>query len=187
MKFKYLLVISISFILTSCVAVVIAGAAAGMIVYDKRSLSMIERDTRIFHLLNTSIARDPEFRDSRIVISSFNRVVLLAGQTPSASLRVKAEKIARNTPDVYRVYNEMKVDEPIPYSQRTKDTWITGQVRSLMLTKKGLESGSVRIVTENGVVYLIGIATHQQADLAVDVARRVEGVKKVVKIFRYIS
>ncbi|CZR29798.1 outer membrane lipoprotein [Legionella pneumophila] len=113
-------------------------------------------------------------------------MVLLVGQTPAASLRVLAERIAQNAPGVKRVYDEITVDNPIPLTQRTKDSWITSQVRSNMLTKKGLESGSIRIVTENGVVYLMGIVSDEQALLAVDVARRVAGVRKVVKIFQYI-
>jgi osmotically-inducible protein OsmY len=87
---------------------------------------------------------------------------------------------------VHRVYDELTVAAPIPLSQSTKDSLITGQIRSAMLTKKGLESGSIRIVTENGAVFLMGVVTPEQASLAVDVARRVKGVIKVVKIFQYI-
>ena len=112
--------------------------------------------------------------------------MLLVGQTPAASLRVLAEKTARSASGVKRVYDEVTIGHPIPLTQRTKDSWITSQVRSNMLTKKGLESGSIRVVTENGAVYLMGIVTAEQGSLAVDVARRVTGVNKVVKIFQYI-
>lgn len=184
-KLKSLAVIIASTLLASCVVAVVAGAAAGM-VYDRRSISTIEADTRLFHQIHEKIIKDRQFRDSRILVTSFNRVVLLVGQTPTASLRVVAEKIARNSSGVRRVYDEVTIGDPIPLTQRSKDSWITGQVRSNMLTKKGLESGSIRIVTENGVVYLMGIVTSEQASLAVDVARRVNGVNKVVKIFQYI-
>lgn len=174
-----------SIVLTGCVAAVVAGAAAGL-VYDKRSVTTIEADTRLFHVIHTSIVTDPQFRDSRILVTSYNRVVLLVGQTPTASLRVLAEKIAQSAPNVARVYDEVTIGNPIPLTQRTKDGLITSQIRSNMLTRKGLESGSIRIVTENGTVFLMGIATPEQANLAVDVARRVNGVNKVVKIFQYI-
>lgn len=186
MKIRAISCLLISALLTSCVAVVVAGAAAGLVVYDRRSLSTIESDARIFHLIHKEIVTDPRFQDSRILVSSFNQVVLLVGQAPTASLRIMAEKIARKTPNVRRVYNEVTVDYPIPLTQRTEDTWITSQTRSLMLTKKGLESGSIRTVTENGVVYLMGIVTHEQANLAVSVARQINGVRKVVKVFQYI-
>lgn len=178
-------VILISLLLTSCVVAVVAGAAAGL-VYDRRGVVTLEADTRLFHVIHTAIVSNPQFKDSRILVTSFNRVVLLVGQTPTASLRVLAEKIARSAPGVKRVYDEVMIANPISIAQRTQDSWITGQVRSAMLAKKGLESGSIRIVTENGAVYLMGIVTQEQSLLAVDAARRIKGVLKVVKIFQYI-
>lgn len=184
-KYKVIGLIVISILLTSCVAAVVAGAAAGM-VYDRRSAFTIEADARLFHIIHTALVKDPQLNSSRILVTSFNRVVLLVGQVEAASLRVLAEKIAQEAPGVERVYDEITVDNPTPMTQRTKDSWITSQVRSAMLTKKGLESGSIHIVTENGAVYLMGVVTPQQATLAVDVARRINGVHKVVKIFQYI-
>lgn len=186
MKLRLLIAGLVSLVLTGCVAAVVAGAAAGLIVYDRRSVTTLEADARIFHVVHTALVRDQRLRNSRILVTSFNRVVLLVGQTPAASLKVLAEKIAQNTPGVVRVYNEISVNYPIALSQRTTDSWITSQVRSQMLTAKGLESGSIRVITESSVVYLMGIATHEQANLAVANARQVNGVSKVVKVFQYI-
>ena len=174
-------------LLVSCAAAVVVGAAGSMGVYDRRSISTIERDARIFYVVHKAIVTDRRFYDSRILVSSFNHVVLLVGQTPVASLRVVAEKIARSGPNVRRVYNEITVDAPLSFTQRSKDTLITTQARSNMLTEKDLESGSIRIITENGVVYLMGIVTQEQANIAVNVARHVPGVTKVVKVFQYIT
>ncbi|EHL32549.1 BON domain-containing protein [Legionella drancourtii] len=184
-KLKSVVLVLVVTLLSGCVAAVVTGAAVGM-VYDRRGMMTIEADTRLFHVIHKNIVTNRQFSDSRILVTSFNRVVLLVGQAPTASLRVLAEKIAQSTPGVERVYNEVIVSYPIPLTQRTKDSWITSQVRSSMLARKGLESGSIRIVTENGVVYLMGIVTDRQASLAVDVARRINGVRKVVKIFQYI-
>ncbi len=184
-KIKSIIAVCSSLLLTGCVVAVVAGAAAGL-VYDKRSVTIIEADARLFHVIHTAIVTDPQFRNSRILVSSFNRTVLLVGQTPTASLRVMAEKIAQSTPNVARVYNEVTIGHPIALTQRSKDSLITSQIRSNMLARKGLESGSIRIVTENGTVFLMGIVSTEQANLAVDVARRVSGVNKVVKIFQYI-
>lgn len=186
MKSNKLIVVFLSVLLAGCIAAVAAGAAAGMVVYDRRSLSTIESDARLFHIIHKRIVTDKQFRDSRIEVISFNKVVLLLGQTPNASLRVTAEKIAKSTPGVQRVYDEISIAYPIPFSIRTHDTWLTAEIRTHMLSKKGLESGSIRIVTENGIVYLMGIATHEQANFAVDAARQIEGVRKVVKVFQYI-
>ncbi|MDP1614697.1 MAG: BON domain-containing protein, partial [Methylococcales bacterium] len=111
--------------------------------------------------------------------------VLLTGQTPAASLRVLAEKIAKSTPHVLRVYNEISIGQPTDLAVRGRDTWITTEIRSRLLTCKGLESGSIRVVTENGVVFLLGIVTHEQANLAVNVVRQVNDVRQVVKVFKY--
>jgi osmotically-inducible protein OsmY len=183
---KNLLVVGLfGCLLSGCVAVAVVGAA-GMVVYDKRTVVSIESDARIFYTVNTNIANDPHFRDSHIVVSSFNQSVLLVGETSSPQLKNLAEKIAKDTPKVYRVYNQITIGEPNSIGQRSKDTWITSQVRTEMLARRGLESGSIRVITENSVVYLMGIVTKEQANLAVDVARHVRGVSKVVKVFRYI-
>lgn len=185
-KLKLLTFLGSLSLLTGCVvAVVGAGAVAGM-VYDRRGIVTMEADARLYHKISKAIVATRQFNDSHIIVTSFNRVVLLAGQTPRADLRQLADQIARDTPGSYRVYNEITVGYPIPLTQRSKDTWITSQVRSMMLAKKGLESGSIRVVTENKVVYLMGIVTEEQASLAADAARRINGVHKVVKMFRYI-
>lgn len=182
---RILIVILVSTLLTGCIAAAVVGTT-GMAVYDRRGVVTIEQDARIFHIVHSKIVQDPRFRDSRIVVSSFNKVVLLAGQTPSASLRVLAEKIAQSTPKVTRVYDEITIGSPLSLTQRPRDTWITGQVKSKMLARKGLESGSIHVVTEDAVVYLMGIVTTEQSAIAVDVARHVNGVRKVVKVFQYI-
>lgn len=187
MKTNRIVLLLCCLLASSCAAVMVVGAAGGMAVYDRRSVAMIEHDARIFYVVHKAIVTDPRFRDSRIVVSSYNQVVLLAGQTPIASLRVVAEQMAQKAPNVRRVYDEITVAAPLSLAAQSKDTWITSQVRSKMLTKKGLESGSIHLVTEQGTVYLMGIVTQEQALLAVDVARQVSGVTKVVKVFQYIS
>lgn len=183
---KLITFLILSGLLTSCVGVMLVGTAGSMMVYDRRSLSMIEKDARIFYVTNTKIRNVRAFRDSHISVTSYNQVILMTGQVTSVSLKADAEKIARDTLNVRRVYNEISVGEPITITQRSKDTFTSSQIRSKMLAKKGLESGSIRIITENATVYLMGIATHEQADLAVSVARHSQGVNKVVKIFQYI-
>lgn len=185
MRNKLIVLLLMSILLTGCVAGVIVGTTS-LAVYDKRGVVTLEKDARIFHVIHTALVKDPRLKGSRMEVTSFNRIVLLVGQTPSASLRVLAEKIAQSTPGVIRVYNEITIGEPLRLTARPRDSWITAHIRSKMLTKKGLESGSIRVVTEDGIVYLMGLVTKEQAELATDVARNVNGVQKVVKIFQYI-
>lgn len=186
MKLKAIIFFVLSGLISGCVGVMAVGAAGSMMVYDRRSITMIERDSRIFYVINRALANDRRFRDSHISITSFNQVVLLTGEVTAIQLKSIAAKVARETPNVRRVYDELTVDEPLSIAQHSKDSLISGHVRTNMLTQSGLESGSIRIITENATVYLMGIATHEQADLAVNVARQVPGVQKVVKIFQYI-
>lgn len=185
MKIRSIFFLLMSSFLTSCIAVVVAGATASLVVYDKRTINALEKDARLFHQIHKAIVTDPRFSHSRIVVTSFNQIILLVGQAPAASLRVLAEKIAQNTPNVKRVYDEIAINFPLTLTKQAEDSWITSQVRSLMLAEKGLKSGSIRVITENGLVYLMGIVTHDQADLAVNVARKINGVQKVIKVFQY--
>lgn len=186
MKIKAILLLILSLFTYGCVGVAMIGAAGSMVAYDRRSFSMIEQDSRIFYSINRTIVNDRRFHGSRVKVTSFNEVVLLTGQVTSETLKSVAERVAQSTPNVRRVYNKLTVSMPLSVAQMSQDTYITGKVRSRLLMQKGLESGSIRIVTEDGDVYLLGIATHEQADLAVDAAKRVSGVMHVIKIFQYI-
>jgi len=172
---------------SGCIPVMLAGAAGGYIVYDDRSIRSLEKDARIFHVVHRGLVKNAQMQDSRIQITSYKQVVLLTGQAPYASQRAIAEKLARSAPNTRKVYNEITIEGPISLLQKTEDSGITSNVRTHMLAKKGLESGGIRIITENGVVYLMGDVTHPQADLAVAVAREIRGVQKVVKVFQYID
>ena len=185
MKTKIIVGALLGSLLMGCVVAMVAGAG-GLIVYDRRSVRMIEKDARIFHVVHTAIVTDPNFSDSRVKVSCYQQVVLLLGQVQTESLKSLATEVAQTTPNVRRVYNQLTIELPISMEQQSRDTWITSQVRSKMVTKKDLESGSIKVNTENGVVYLTGIVTPEQADLAVSASRTVNGVRQVVKMFQYI-
>lgn len=175
-------------LLSGCVAAAfVAGTSAGgLIVSDQRDWKTRSEDSYIEHRLDLNIIQDPQFKTSNLDLSTFDCVVLLVGQTPAASLKVQAEKIAQSTPNVKKVYNEITVGPSISFGQKSEDVWITSAVKSALLVKPGLRSGSIKVLTENSTVYLMGLVTKEQADLAVDAARRVDGVRNVVKVFEYL-
>ena len=173
-------------LLQGCAGLLIAGAATGgALVYDHRDIKTIHQDEQISHQINLKIANDPAFNSSHIVVATLDHNVLLTGQTPVASLRVKAEKQAKTVPNIKRLSNEIVISGPTSLMTRTSDTVITTKVKSRLLTTRDLRSGNFKVVTENGDVYLMGKVTRDQADLAVDAARRVGGVQKVIKVFEY--
>ncbi len=175
--------------LSACipVALVAAGATAGgAIVYDKRSMKTMAQDRDTASITLKKINDDPQLRDqTHIAISTFNGLMLMAGQAPTEELRNQAYQIANSTPNVKRIYNEITIEPPTSTTTQSQDAWLTTRVKSAMLAEKGLHSSQIKVITENGAVYLMGIVTHKQADLAATVASQTSGVKKVVRIFEY--
>lgn len=166
-------------------AVFVVGATAGgALVYDKRGVETQVDDQRIkqkaelYLLGNVSIVED-----THINVSVFNGMVLLVGQAETPELRALAYRLVSRVHGIQKIYNEITIGQPIAFAARSNDTLLTGRVKAAMLLEKGLESTLFKVVTENGVVYLVGIATPAQTALAVDVARRVPGVQKVVTLF----
>lgn len=175
-------------LLTGCVPVaLVAGAAVGgVVVYDRRTLreSFIDREiTRrsLYTLRNTAALNGK----SHISVATDNRVVLLTGQAQTPELKSLAKQVVSNVPNIKKVYNEIQVAGKNSMMDRTNDSWITTKVKTAMLREKGLKSSDIKVVTESGVVYLMGKVTRDQADLATRVSRRVGGVKMVVKLFQY--
>jgi len=178
----------LSLLLSGCVFV--AGAAAGAagvaVVYDHRKFESILQDQQIANDISSRIASASALKsNAQISVTCFNQVVLLTGEVLSVPQRQQAGRIANSTQDVKKVYNQITVRGPTSSLTHASDTWITAKIKTQMLATKDLASGTIKVVTENGCVYLMGIVSKEQADMAVDIARRVSGVQKVVKIFTY--
>lgn len=188
-KTKLLSLLLLGFLLSSlsgCGPTLVAsGAATEKVTSDPRSLSAMYEDQSIRHQIGLKLKDDPAFVSSHIIAASYKHTVLLAGQTPTASLREKAEKMTRTVPNVERIFNEITISGSTSPLTRSSDTWITTKLKTELLATQGLKTTRMKIVTENGTIYLMGVVTHKQADLAVDVARRIAGAQRVVKLFEY--
>lgn len=173
--------------LSGCIpaALVIGATVGGAVIYDQRSVKTIIADKDAGIEAINKINGSPDMQHCHIVVSVFNHVMLLAGQTPTEQQREIAYQLASQIPNVSRIYNEITIERASSMWRRSDDALITAKVKSAMLIKKTLESTQIKVITENGVVYLLGIVSHKQAELATDVARRIAGVKKVVKVFQY--
>lgn len=165
-------------------AFVAGGAAAGMIVYDRRNFQTIQEDQRIRHQVENKLHDDFEIsKDAHITAATFNGIVLLAGQAPTVELRERANAAAQSIAGVRRVYNEVALMAPTSQLVRSSDTWITTKVRGELLLVQDLRSSQIKVITENGTVYLMGLVTQGQGDLATAATRQVAGVQRVVKLF----
>ena len=129
---------------------------------------------------------DPALAQSHIVVVSYNGVVLLAGQVGSEELRQLAAKTVANVHKVRRVHNELTISGNSSMVARSNDSWITTKVKTKLLASGDIEGHRIKVVTENGVVYLMGLVTKDEAKRAAETARKTGGVQKVVRIFEYI-
>lgn len=125
--------------------------------------------------------------NSHIVVSSYNGIVLLAGQTPRADLKQMAEQAAAAVQKVKKVNNELQVMGPSSLLARNNDAWLTTKIKSQMLTDSSIPGTRIKVITENGIVYLLGLVTQQEATQATNLVQGVSGVQKIVKLFEYID
>jgi len=176
-------------LLTSCVSLVDATTSKPITPEPgERSLGHYIDDQRIETIVAVNIRKaDPDLRAAHISVISFNGVVLLVGQVATSANRDAAADIAHAVQEVRQVHNELTVSGPISLLARSNDSWLTVKIKTKFIFKGGLDSGRIKIVTENGIVYLMGLVTHTEADTAVDVTRNSSGIQKIVRVFEYID
>ncbi len=153
-----------------------------------RSLGAWVDDQNIETVINVNLnkASDGIFKGSHVVVTSFNGYVLLAGQVASEQLKAQAEQITRDVKKVRKVYNELEIAGPTTPLVRAGDSWITTKIKANMTAAEGFPASRIKVVTENGTVYLMGLVTTHEADQAVDIAKKSYGVQKIVKVFEYV-
>jgi osmotically-inducible protein OsmY len=124
---------------------------------------------------------------SHIVVTSYNGVILLAGQTPRAQLRDLAEQSARLVVGVKKVHNELQVQPPSSGLARSNDTLLTTKIKTRMLANSAVPASNIKVVTENGIVYLMGLVTREEANQATELIQNVSGVQRIVRLFQYMD
>jgi osmotically-inducible protein OsmY len=187
-----LVVLLTSSLLYGCAAAVVGGTATGATaVHDRRTVGTFIDDEGIELKARMAIFDDKELNSQiHINIISINGVVLLVGQAPTEAARQKAAELVTPIPKVRLVHNEMTIAAPNSYMTRSSDSLITAKVKTKLFTIKehdNFDPTRVKVVTENGIVYLMGILTHSEADNVTDAARQVSGVQKIVKLFEYLD
>lgn len=174
-------------LLQACVPVIAAGATAGALsAFDRRSLGTQTEDETIEWKSSARVGE--KFGDKvHINFTSFNRKVLLTGEVPSAEDKAEAELIVSAVTNVQGVYNELTVGPVSSFSDRSNDSYITSKVKGRMVDSGKFNPVHVKVVTEAGVVFLLGMVTQPEADSAISVARTTSGVRKVVNLLEIIT
>lgn len=167
-------------------AVVTTAAVAGKVATDPRSTGTQVDDEILEEKVAYNLNNDAQLKEEgRINVVAYNGRVLLIGQVPSSSAAESARNIAAGVEGVKEVVNEIRTGDVINASQIAMDSWITTTVKSKLLLNDEVKTTEVKVITENGEVFILGKLSQTQADAAAEVARNVRGVTKVIKVVNY--
>lgn len=170
--------------LSACGLLIVGGAV--MVAIDRRTTG-VQIDDQNIELRAASRVNDSLGDRGHVNIVSYNRRVLLTGEVPSQQDKERVEQIASSQENVKWVVNELAVQGNSTFSQRSNDSLITGRVKAALLDTKDLNVNAFKVVTERGIVYLMGRVTQREADRASDITRAASGVQKVVRVFEIIT
>lgn len=178
--------------LNGCAPLVVGGTATGVAaVHDRRTVGTVLEDQSIELKAISALRKHKDlYKQSHLNVTSYNMMVLLSGETPTEAYKQRAEEIVSGVEKVRQVYNELSVAAPSSMMTRSSDTLITGKVKTSLFRIKELEGFDptrVKVVTENGTVYLMGLLTRREGDAVAEQARSIGGVQRVVKLFEYID
>nr|WP_290417919.1 BON domain-containing protein [Massilia sp. YIM B02443] len=173
--------------LSGCFGLIVgAGVAGAMSTVDRRTIGAQTEDKAInvkAEIKMNQIAGS----NGHINVTSFNRKVLLTGEVRDEAMKQAAEREVRAIENVVSVINELEISGASSYTSRSSDALITAKVKTSLVDMKTVSAVSFKVTTERGVVYLMGVVTPREGNIAADVAKGVSGVTRVVKIFEYIG
>ena len=173
--------------LTGCVPVVATGVGVGaMMVDDRRSTGVYIEDEEIEFRAGSRL-REAKLDGVRANFTSYNRRLLITGEAPTEALKARVSEIGRGVPGVKEVYNEMAIAAPIGFAARSNDAYLTTKVKARLFDDSRINANHVKVVTANGVVFLMGLVKRDEADVAASIAARTSGVQRVVKVFEYLD
>lgn len=174
--------------LLGCAITAAGSGAAAIATLDRRTAGTIIEDQTIELKAYESIRTNEELaKKIHINITSYNTAVLITGESPLDEMRQEVISLVTAVEKVTHVYNEINIAAPSSMVSRSGDVYITTKVKAKLFADKILNGLIIKVVTEKGVVYLMGLVSHQEAEIATNIARETGGVQKVVKLFQYID
>ena len=173
--------------LTACIPLVAGGMASGALLATDRRTSGAQLEDEGIELRALNRIRGTFGDRVHVNLTSYNRQVLLTGEVPSAQDKAAVEQIVSRVENVSSVVNDLDVASASTLGQRSADTLVTGRVKAALIEARDLQFNAFKVVTERGVVYLLGRVTQREADRATAVARSTTDVQKVVRVFEIIS
>ena len=173
--------------LSACAPAAIGGAAVGgSIAIDRRTSGIYLEDQNIELKSSTKLQQNLS-EAAHVSTTSYNRNVLLTGQVASEEEKTLAVNLLKEIENVRNITDGMTIGPKTSVSTRTNDTYLTSKIKAQLVKEKRVSTNHIKVVTENGEVFLMGIVTSEEGNIAVDIARHTTGVKRVVKVFEYLA
>lgn len=184
-----LLILSGANSLTACVPALVVGATVTTVnvATDRRTLGRNLDDNSLELDLRKDFLLDEKFDGTNVSVTAINGIVLLTGEVSTDAQRQHAEALAKQRTRTLTVVNELQLAGKTSATSRANDSLITGKVKAKLLQSDDVQANVVKVVTEAGRVYLLGLVTRSEADAAVAAAQSVGGVTHIVKVFEYID
>ena len=174
-------------LLQGCAALAVTGIATGAsVAADTRTTGTVIEDQAIELKAKKIFYDHRELNElTHINVTSYNTVVLLSGEAPDEALKAQAAALIGRIEKVTHIHNEIIIAAPSSLMSRSSDALITSKVKTRLLTDEGVPGINIKVVTENGVVFLMGLLDRGTAERATEITRQTGGVQKVVKLFQY--
>ena len=175
-------------VLQSCAVATVVGITAGAtMASDRRSFGNQIDDQSIEFTAHNDLAKQKALNDNtNLHVISVNGTILIVGQAPNTYLRDLAVKTVTQVKGVIQIHNQIRISSNTSITTQTNDIWLTSKVKSALFASDKVSAKDIKVVTENGEVFLLGLVTQKEADFAIGIARNISGVNKVFKAFEYI-
>jgi osmotically-inducible protein OsmY len=180
--------LALTALLSGCTAAVATTAVVATdMATDRRTTGAYIEDEAIEQKADQALGDDQQIDElTDISVVSFNRVVLIYGQAPNQALKNKAAAIVRNIANIKKIHNEIRIAAPSSFMTGSSDAIITSEAKLKMLTENDFSSGHIKVVTENGELFLMGMVTKAEGEKAISIVREIDGVQRVINVFEYI-
>jgi osmotically-inducible protein OsmY len=173
--------------LHGCFPVVATGVGTGVLMADDRRTSGVYVEDQGIELKASNRISEKFGTNTHVNVTSYNLAVLLTGEAPDEAAKVGVAEVVKGVPSVRQVFNELAIGAPSSFSERSSDAYLTTKVKARMVDSQKFHANHVKVVTEAGVVYLMGIVKRAEADAATEITSTTSGVKRVVRLFEYLD
>jgi len=174
--------------LQGCAALLVsAGVGAASAAHDRRTLGAQVDDKTAATRISVALGEVESLKkNASITVQVFNGIALLVGQAPNNELIQLAQQTASSVKNIKKLHNQIRLGAPLPASAAANDLWLASVVKTQLIADKRIDGLNIEIEVENAEVFLMGLVNQQEADIAVDITRNIEGVKQVIKVFEYL-